>query len=277
MSSRGSDFEQSVYGQKYDDAHAKEYYHKHTKDLWRNFGTWTEQQMLKRSLKQAGWPMSILDIPCGNGRFWPTMQHRPEVAILAADYNPAMIDVAYENKQQDGLPHLTSVVASAFNIPLPDNAVENISCLRLFHHIHLLEERKQLLAELHRVTSNTVSISLQVDGNWYAAKRLPELKKNPNIIHRKYIFYRKLIEQEFKDAGFAIIGYADKCKGISAWRCYTLKKIHAPKAWPWHCPKCRQALNPSAENSYYCSQDNLSFKPNKYGILDLSTRSATSS
>ncbi len=277
MTSTENEFEQSTYAHKYDMDHARRYFNKHTKDIWRRLGTWCEQQMLKRSLKQAGQPLNILDIPCGNGRFWPTMQLHPEVRVIGADYNPAMIAMAYEAKQDKGIAHLTSVVASAYRIPLADNAIENICCLRLIHHMATLKERAELLAELHRVTSNTVCISLQVNGNWYARKRLPKQKKNPNKVFRKYIFYKKLIEQEFRDAGFIVLGSADKFKGFSAWRSYTLKKVHQPKPWDWHCPQCHAALTALPDKQYRCEHDKLTFQQNEHGILDLSLRHANAS
>jgi ubiquinone/menaquinone biosynthesis C-methylase UbiE len=274
MTATGNEFEQSIYAHKYDKAHAQVYYNKHTKDRWRRLGTWYERQMLKRSLKQAGSPLTILDIPCGNGRFWPTMQHHSKVAIIGADYNPAMIDVAYETKQHDGIKQLTAVVASAYKIPLADNAVENICCLRLIHHMGSLKERADLLNELHRVTSNTVCLSLQVNGNWYSRSRLAEQNREPNKTFRKYIFYKKLIEQELRDAGFIILGYADKFKGLSAWRSYTLKKVHKLQPWAWHCPQCHKPLAQQSDKSYLCVQDKLAFKPNEHGVLDLSLRHA---
>lgn len=275
MSQTQNAFEQSVYGEKYDVEHAKHYYNKHRYNLWRRVGNWCENRMLRKSLRQAGNPLVILDIPCGTGRFWSTMQHRHEVRLIAADYNPAMIHMAYETKQNLDKPHLTPVIASAFKIPFPDNSVENICCQRLIHHMGKIKERQELLAELHRVTSNTVCLSLQVEGNWYAMSRLPKQKRTPHIEHRKYIFYQTQIEQELRDAGFIILGYADKFKGISAWRSYTLKKIPKANHPAWHCPQCFGALTPQSDRSYRCEADKLVFKPNAYGVLDLSLRHAS--
>jgi len=274
-SSTENAFEQGRSGHKYDEKHAKHYLNKHVKNRWRRFGNWCEQQMFRRSLKQAGMPLTILDIPCGTGRFWPTMQHHPAVSILAADYNAAMLDVAAEHTKDQAFRPTSMIVASAFKIPLGDNAVENISCLRLIHHVPTLAERQAMLAELHRVTANTVCISLQVDKNWYSFNHLSRQKRNPNSIKDiKYIFHQDLIEQELRDAGFIILGYADKWKGISAWRCYTLKKIHKPTPFVWYCPACQKQLELQEQGVYRCATDNILFKQNAMGILDLSLRHA---
>ncbi len=60
---------------------------------------------------------------------------------------------------------------SAFDIDLPDNAVDSIFCMRLLHHIGDPAHRLAILREFQRVTRDSVIISLWVDGNFKAWKR----------------------------------------------------------------------------------------------------------
>ena len=56
---------------KYNAEHSRRYFYKHNQGLGRRFSNWCEQAMARKALKIAGNPKSVLDIPCGTGRFWP--------------------------------------------------------------------------------------------------------------------------------------------------------------------------------------------------------------
>lgn len=56
---------------KYDSKHSLEYYKKHKDSIGRRLSNRREQSMAEKALAIAGNPASILDLPCGAGRFWP--------------------------------------------------------------------------------------------------------------------------------------------------------------------------------------------------------------
>jgi hypothetical protein len=82
-----------------------------------------------------------------------------------------------------------------------------------------------LLREFHRVTKDTVCLSLWVDGNFKAWKRERlELKRDRTGYSNRFVAKRKEIESEFKEAGFNIAGHIDFLKYYSMWRIYVLRK-----------------------------------------------------
>jgi ubiquinone/menaquinone biosynthesis C-methylase UbiE len=114
---------------------------------------------------------------------------------------------------------------SAFDIDLPDNAVDCIFCMRLIHHVGTPEDRLRLLKEFSRVTRETVCISLWVDGNYqsWRRKRL-EAKRPDKGYQNRFVVPTRVIEQEFLNAGFKIRSRHDMAPHISMWRIYVLEK-----------------------------------------------------
>ena len=50
--------------------------------------------MARRALALAGNPKSVLDLPCGAGRFWELLAENPERELYAADNSENMVAVA---------------------------------------------------------------------------------------------------------------------------------------------------------------------------------------
>jgi len=213
------------FSEKYDSKHSFDYYRKHNEGLGRRLSNWREQIIAKKALKIAGNPSSVLDIPCGAGRFWPLLSKKPDRIIYASDYSFPMITVAKKLLDSDVVNRIPCFQASAFNINLKSDSVDSIFCMRLLHHIVDKEHRLELLKEFHRVTRDTVCLSLWVDGNYKAwrRKRL-ESRRNRKRYQNRFIVNGKVIESEFFEAGFEIIGQIDFIKYYSMWRIYILRK-----------------------------------------------------
>ena len=128
-------------------------------------------RIARKALKVAGHPRSILDLPSGTGRFWSVLAEDEARKLYAADYSQGMIKVALEERPLAITRCIDTFHASAFDIPKPDEFVECIFSMRLFHHIGEREDRMKILREFHRVTSKTMLVSLWVDGNYKARKR----------------------------------------------------------------------------------------------------------
>jgi hypothetical protein len=104
-----------------------------------------------------------------------------------------------------------------------DNAVENIFCMRLLHHIGKPEDRLALFREFRRVASRSVCISLWVDGNYKAYKRRKaEARRGRKAYQNRFCMQRDQIEAEFREAGMEVIGHVDFLKYYSMWRIYVL-------------------------------------------------------
>ena len=159
----------------------------------------------------------------------PLLAEQPGRKIYAADYSPDMLEVVKQTCDQALVQKIELFQSSAFDIQLPDRSVDCIFSMRLMHHIGTPENRIQMLREFYRVSADTVCVSLWVDGNRQARRREKLEKKREAIDPEKYnqnrfVISGTQIEQEFDDAGFAVLGHFDFLKYISMWRIYVLKK-----------------------------------------------------
>ena len=217
------------FSRKYDFDHAQQYLHKHQDGLARRLSHWRDVQVARNALRLADQPNLVLDLPCGAGRFWPMLCEQPNRVILAADNSADMIATARAAQAPEVVARVNSFRTSAFDIELGDNAVDCIFCIRLLHHIESSEHRLAVLREFHRVSRDTVILSLWVDGNYKAwkrsrleARRAAEGRSTQN--QNRFVVPRAVIEREFREAGFAIIGHQDFLPGYAMWRTYVLRK-----------------------------------------------------
>ncbi len=101
---------------------------------------------------------SVLNIPCGSGRLSPPL-HNGAGTLLEADSSPGQLSL---NRGRFGdCEGRIWMTASAFDIPLPDDAVETVVCARLSHHLNCASERARLLGELLRVARRRVVFSFR--------------------------------------------------------------------------------------------------------------------
>ena len=160
------------FAEKYDQTHAREYFDKHNSGLWRRLSTWRELGMARKALVLAGRPRSVLDLPCGTGRFWSMLAEEKIRKIYVADNSQSMVDTGLALRPREVVSRIEkSFQCSAFDTELPENFVECVFCIRLLHHIARSEDRIRMLREFARVSSGSVIVSLWVDGN-YKAYRL---------------------------------------------------------------------------------------------------------
>ncbi len=215
------------FSEKYNETHAKKYFDKHESGgFWRSLSNFREHQIVRKALKIAGDPKTLLDMPCGTGRFWDVLVEDPDRIIHVSDNSQDMINAGLKYRPEEIVKRIkSSFQGSAFDLPVEDNFVENVFCIRLIHHIGDHDDRLKLLTELQRVTSSTVIISLWVDGNFKAWKRKRhEAKRKKHNYQNRFVIPVKTIEDEFKQAGFEIIDHLDFIPYHSMWRTYVLKK-----------------------------------------------------
>lgn len=123
------------------------------------------RQMLKRSstrreysligehMRRVGRSRVMLDLPCGGGRLTPAFA---DFADLIIEADIALGQVLYGRTESAVITPRVWLTASAFHIPLRDDAVEGTICVRLSHHLPTAAERERLLAELLRVSQRFV-------------------------------------------------------------------------------------------------------------------------
>lgn len=214
---------------KYDQQHAQEYLQKHKDSAARRLSHWRDEQLARKALRIAGDPGLVLDLPCGAGRFWPLLAEKPNRIIIGADNSADMIATACAAQPADVVKRVRPLQTSAFDIDLPDNAVDSIFCMRLLHHVGQAEHRMALLQEFQRVTRDSVIISLWVDGNFKAWKRKRldqkrQLKNGQDSYQNRFVLPAATVEAEFEQAGFRIHERLDFLPLYAMWRVYLLRK-----------------------------------------------------
>lgn len=228
MSASGRPSIQLPFSEKYSHAHAQAYFAKHRDGFMRRLSDWREQRIAGKALRMAGDPGLVLDLPCGAGRFWPLLSRHPNRAIIAADNAAGMLEVACATQPAAIVSRVRTLQTSAFDIALPDSAVDSIFCMRLLHHIGAPEHRHAMLREFHRVTRDSVIVSLWVDGNYMAWKRkrleAKRARRASGGYQNRFVLPAALVETEFREAGFNIGGHIDFLPRHSMWRIYVLRK-----------------------------------------------------
>ncbi|WP_369959891.1 class I SAM-dependent methyltransferase [Pseudomonas benzenivorans] len=220
------------FSRKYDHQHSIQYLHKHRDGLARRLSHWRDVQVARQALRLAGEPNLLLDLPCGAGRFWPLLAQNPNRVILAADNSADMLATARAAQPAEVVARIKTFQTSAFAIDLGANAVDCIFCIRLLHHIESAAHRLAILREFHRVSRDSVILSLWVDGNYKAWKRrrlerrraaAGKAGQNQN----RFVVKREVIEAQFRQVGFEILGHRDFLPGYAMWRTYVLRKREA--------------------------------------------------
>jgi ubiquinone/menaquinone biosynthesis C-methylase UbiE len=212
------------FSDKYTDSHSQEYFQKHNE---KKLSDRMEHRMAARALALAGNPASVLDLPCGTGRFWSLLAQDPKRELLAADYSAAMLEVASKVRDPAVVKRFRLLQCSAFEITLPDNSVDCVFSIRLMHHIGESANRIAMLKEFRRVTRDTVVLSLWVDGNykaWRRRKLEQKRRQKGESSDNRFIVPRAQFEQECRNAGFAIVGHLDFLPRLFMWRTYVLRR-----------------------------------------------------
>jgi ubiquinone/menaquinone biosynthesis C-methylase UbiE len=213
------------FSDKYDKAHARKYFLKHQNGTARKLSHLRDVQLARKALELAGDPGLVLDLPCGAGRFWPLLAEKPNRVIIGADNSAAMVDTACSMQPPEVVERVRSLQTSAFAIDLPDNSVDSIFSMRLLHHIGEARDRAVLLKEFHRVTRDSVIVSLWVDGNFKAWKRRrAERDRGQEGYQNRFVLPQAVVEAEFVEAGFKIQQRLDFLPLYAMWRVYLLRK-----------------------------------------------------
>jgi ubiquinone/menaquinone biosynthesis C-methylase UbiE len=213
------------FSRKYDDEHAKKYLRKHKDGLARRLSDRRDKQLARRALALAGEPGLVLDLPCGAGRFWPVLAEKANRVIIGADNSASMVKIACESQSADVVKRVRPLQTSAFAIDMPDSAVDSIFCMRLMHHIGEAKDRAVLLKEFHRVTRDSVIMSMWVDGNFKSWKRKrAERARNQAGYQNRFVIPAATIEAEFEQAGFRVQERLDFLPLYAMWRVYLLRK-----------------------------------------------------
>lgn len=187
---------------------------------------WREASLLRQALALAGQPNSILDIPCGTGRLWPILLEKSNRLLIGADDCADMLTVAKAAFPTADNTKIRYLKTAPETINLHDSAVDCIFCVRMFPGVGNPAHRQQILQEFHRVTRDTLILSLWVDGNLQSWRRQAALRQTAGGQEppARHVVARQQIEVEFDIAGFDLLGRLDMLPLCRMARTYVLRK-----------------------------------------------------
>jgi ubiquinone/menaquinone biosynthesis C-methylase UbiE len=136
---------------------ARDYQQRRYRSLDQAWVNWREQRIMARLLRHCQLASgTLLDVPCGYGRFAPLFAHLGITAV-GADANSDMVHLAIENHAAYGRGGWLR--ANIFHLPFAENTFDGALCIRLLHHRYSDAERQRILCELARVSRRFVLIS----------------------------------------------------------------------------------------------------------------------
>jgi SAM-dependent methyltransferase len=122
---------------------------------------------------------SILDVPCGPGRFYEVFSGAAEVTMV--DYDPEALKVVQAAHGQDR--RLRILQGDIACLPFSDGSFDLVFSMRLLHHIGDEALRRQVVAELARVSRRYVALSLYSKHTFrYMKRRLFGMRPSGNSV-----------------------------------------------------------------------------------------------
>lgn len=181
----------------------------------RRLDTW-EHSFARLAFNHAGGAEAeILDMPCGNGRFYEIYSKAKRLHLL--DYAPTMLE-ALVTKHPDAAkwePRQGDIM----DIPLEDGSVDLAFSMRLFHHMDEAEKRQRALSELARVSRRFVALSFYNTRSWRYLRRRIRGKTASG-----YAVSINTILQEAADVGLNLVLKHPTISFVEQQRCLLLEK-----------------------------------------------------
>lgn len=112
-----------------------------------------ERQLFSDAVKKLS-PKSLLDAPCGGGRFLGIWDSLGVTEVFGIDASESMLEVARGNAPESIKANLQH--GDIRKLPFDDNRFEFVASIRLLHRISRPEARIEIFSELSRVSSRYV-------------------------------------------------------------------------------------------------------------------------
>lgn len=142
-----------------------------------------ESKIVDRFFKKIGNVSSILDVPCGAGRFQKQLLQYVD-NLTEMDYSHLMAAKAKANmseKFSEEILHKTKFVSgSIFQIPFPDKSFDLVFSMRIYHHFRTEDDRVNILKELKRVTKDWIILSFYNAFSYQHLRRIIKCKLKKN-------------------------------------------------------------------------------------------------
>src|SRR5688572_2358226 len=161
---------------------------------------------IRKALSSTTGVRTILDLPCGTGRFTGALA-RDGYEIIGSDISLEMLQKAATvepGQTQEGKPATVRgyVQANAEHLPLRDASLDCVVCIRFMMHVDPAT-RVRMLKEFHRVSRRWVVVDYRhkYTFRYVLSHSFGKLGLGRTPLSR---VSREDLEQEFRDAGFAI-------------------------------------------------------------------------
>lgn len=217
--------------EKYDAEASQGYYLRHQDHFSKRLASLREAYLVRKALQLSGQPRTVMDIPCGDGRYWPLLTEHADREVIAADDNALLLDQAWKTHSERIKGAVSLLHTCAQDIALPDQSVDSVLCMRLFHHLADPQARANILREFARVSRRSVILSLWVSNHFKPLRRqrterllrdckgqaMPEFQS-------RYVLSADVVEEEFKAAGFRKVSRLDYLPFCGLGRIYVLQR-----------------------------------------------------
>ncbi len=217
-----------AYSRRHQDAElARVYGRKFSKTLLRRLGNRRERRLVASALDRAWFerfgaspaappmspPPTLLDLPCGAGRFADLLSALP-VRYLAADYSAPMLDLCAEALSRAGRADRLAgrLRCDARTIPLPGSSIDLACCLRLLHHFPKPQDRAAILHSFRRVLRGPLVLGfLDADSpkQWMHRRK----RALAGTAVRRSLLSKDALADEAAESGFRIV----RCWSLSGW------------------------------------------------------------
>jgi ubiquinone/menaquinone biosynthesis C-methylase UbiE len=167
-----------------------------------------EKAFALRLVEMLGNSVHIVDVPCGDGRFFDIFSNANKLTMI--DYSENML-AATKEKVGDAK-NVEFVRADISNLPLPADSAELCFSMRLFHHMKDDQIRLAAFKELSRISNKYVAMSFynkgclrfywrkllrkKIRGNYVTLTHIVELANQAGLKFVKRIPRVNTIEQQ---------------------------------------------------------------------------------
>ena len=152
-----------------------------------------EERFAQELFRLVGSDAHIVDVPCGNGRFFEIFSKAKSLSMV--DYSVNMLKAVEERfGTRDNLRLIQAEISC---MPLTDSSADLCFCMRLFHHMKDDKVRLAALKELTRISKKYVALSFynkrcvryywrkalrkKIRGNYVTLAHIAELAKQVGL------------------------------------------------------------------------------------------------
>ena len=183
---------------------ASAYYQDHQSKMHRRLSDRRERRILSEFLTRCASTRdgrklgSLLDCPSGYGRLIGLFREHAD-AVIEGDFSPSMLALNEELHGDEAREYLQ---CSALDVPRPDRTFDAVVSIRLSHHLDEVEDRRQHIRELCRISDDVVILT------FFSAtslkNRLRRLRALWNKKRPKNTLAPKEVRRTFAECGFEV-------------------------------------------------------------------------